>query len=148
MLISDSVGVTALFIFYSLKISWWRVNNWNIDAGVWNLKEALERKAGVPGVTCHSLIFTPFSVSSLSVNCLSDFHCLSKDLLLLRILVSSLFLTVAEWLIWILGISQVSIRILFILKMCCHLSASSSARGSTTLTSSEKGLSFTCCSCV
>lgn len=33
----------------------------------------------------------------------------------------------------------------FILKMCCHLSTSSSASGNATLTSSKKGLSYICC---
>lgn len=80
--------------------------DWNKDARVWNLKQVLERKAGVPGITSHILILTPFLCELSSVNCLSDAHCLYKEFLLLRILVSSLFLSVIEQLIWTLVISH------------------------------------------
>lgn len=101
---------------HSPNISGQTVNNCNKDARVWNLKQVLERKAGVPGVMCCIASLPPFTVSSRPVNYLSKFHCLSKELLLLSILVSSLFLTVTEWLIRILVISCVSISILLCLK--------------------------------
>lgn len=97
------------------KIPSQRIDNWNKDPQIWNLKGGLERKAGVLGVTCCIVILTPFH-SELPFCELSFGSLLSIQRTSFAQNPGKLPVTVTEWLIWTLIIFQVSIKILLYLK--------------------------------
>lgn len=119
--------------------------DWNKDARVWNLKQVLERKAGVPGITNHILILTPFL---WALFCELPFRC---PLFIQRISfaqnLSKLPFSVCNWTTYLdSGNISFPSESYFILNTCCHLSTSSSASDSATLMFPKKDLSFICCS--
>lgn len=103
-LIFVSIAATAFFIYilehYSPKISLQRVRTET------RMPKCEICKTGALGVLSRFLILTPLLCELSSVNYLSDAHCLSKELILPRFLVSPLFLSVMEWLIWTLVMSH------------------------------------------
>lgn len=153
-LIFVSIAATALFIYIlehcSPEISLQRVK---IET---RMPESEICKTGALGVLSRFLILTPLLCELSSVNYLADAHCLSKELILPRFLVSPLFLCVTEWLIWTLVMTErpngTELNVSFpsesssILDMCCYLSTSSSVCDSATLMFPKRDFSFIYCS--
>ena len=151
-LIFVSIAATALFIYIFRALFSKNFiaesKNWNKDARAWNLQKRC------PG--CPEPFSNPHPLALWAV--LADAHCLSKELILPRFLVSPLFLCVTEWLIWTLVMTErlngTELNVSFpsasssILDMCCHLSTSSPVCDSATLMFPKRDLSFICCSYV